>query len=117
MAAPNIVNVTSILGKTAVANITTVATTILENESESGNVIKVNTLMVSNIDSSNIVAVDVNVVRSSASFCLIKSVSIPSTSSIDVLTKSLYLEEGDSIAMLADANTHSQTVISYEVIT
>ena len=55
MANPNIVNVTDIRGKTAVTNITTSATTLVENSAASNKVFKINGLIISNINvSSNI---------------------------------------------------------------
>ena len=52
MANPNIVNVATINGKTAVQNIGTTLTTILDNATSSNKVIKVNSLLVANIDGS-----------------------------------------------------------------
>ena len=59
MAAPNIVNVTTITGKTAVLAVTTSATAIVTNSAASGKVFKVNALYVSNVDGA--AAADVNV--------------------------------------------------------
>ena len=42
MAAPNIVNVATINGKTAVANVSTVAADIVTNSAASGKVFKIN---------------------------------------------------------------------------
>lgn len=116
MAAPDMLNSSTVFGKTAVANITTVTTTILENTSESGNLIKISAMSVSNIDSDNIAEVDVYVTRNSIPYAFIKAVDVPVKSTIDLVSKTLYLEEGDKIQMKVNANNHSQTVISYEVI-
>jgi len=59
MAAPNIVNVATITGKTAVLAVTTSATAIVTNSAASGKVFKVNALYVSNVDGVN--AADINV--------------------------------------------------------
>ena len=54
MAAPNIVNVSSILGKTdQYALTTTNQTTILNNAASSDNVLKVNMIQVANVDGTN----------------------------------------------------------------
>jgi hypothetical protein len=53
MAAPNIVNVATITGKTAVQAVGTSATAIVTNSAASGKVFKVNALYVSNIDGAN----------------------------------------------------------------
>ena len=50
MAAPNIVNVTTITGKTAGLAVTTSATDIVDNPASSGKVFKVNSLIISNVD-------------------------------------------------------------------
>ena len=59
MAAPNIVNVVTITGKTAVQAITTSATAIVTNAADSGKVFKVNALYISNVDGTN--NADINV--------------------------------------------------------
>ena len=53
MAAPNIVNVTTITGKTAVQAVGTSAASIVTNSAESGKVLKINALYVSNVDGTN----------------------------------------------------------------
>jgi hypothetical protein len=53
MAAPNIVNVATITGKTVGLAVTTSATAIVANSAASGKVFKVNALYVSNIDGTN----------------------------------------------------------------
>ena len=58
MAAPNIVNVATITGKSAVVNLsTTNATAVVSNAASSGKVFKVNSILVSNVDGS--VAADI----------------------------------------------------------
>lgn len=116
MAAPDMLNSSTVFGRTALANVTTVTTTILDNPSASGNLVKVSAMSVSNIDSSNTSEIDVYITRSSIPYAFIKAVDVPVKATIDLVTKSVYLEEGDSIQMKANANNHSQTVISYEVI-
>lgn len=50
MAAPNIVNVTTIIGKTAVLAVTTSATAIVTNSAGSNKVFKINSLNISNVN-------------------------------------------------------------------
>ena len=118
MAAPNIVNVTTITGKTAVANVATTATTLLTNSAASGTVVKVNSLVVSNIDGVNSADVTVRFVRSSLNYHLASTIAVPADASLVVISKdtSLYLEEGDSLTALASAAGDLQTVTSYEII-
>ena len=51
MANPNIVNVTSILGETVFGVLTTTLTTVLlSNPASSGKVLKINTVLISNVN-------------------------------------------------------------------
>jgi len=118
MAAPDIVNVTSILGKTALADLTTTPTDVLTNASASDEVYKVNTILVSNIDGTNNADVTVQVRRSSVNYALANTITVPADASLVVLSKetSIYLEEGDALRFTASADSDLQTIISYEVI-
>jgi hypothetical protein len=116
MPAPNIVNVSTIIGSTAVQKTTTTAGAIVSNLSGSGQVIKVNALYLSNIDAANSVDVDVDIFRSSASYRIAKGITIPIKSTLDYISKSIYLEEGDSLRITASANLRLESVCSYEVI-
>ena len=53
MAAPNIVAVTTIRGKSNVANLTTTSSSVVVNDVNSGKVFKINTIIVSNVDGTN----------------------------------------------------------------
>lgn len=116
MAAPNIVNVSTIYGKTAVQSITTNATAIVENTAGSGKVIKINLLTISNINGSSSADVTIDLYRSSTAYKLASTVAIPQDASLDVLNKSIYLEEGDALRLTASANSYLQAVCSYEEI-
>jgi hypothetical protein len=118
MANPNIVNVATITGKTAVQSITTTEGAIVENTADSGKILKINTLIVSNIDGAAPAEVTVDLFRSSTSYKLANTVSVPADSSIVILSKdtAIYLEEGDSLRLLASADGDLQAVVSYEEI-
>jgi uncharacterized protein YajQ (UPF0234 family) len=118
MAAPNIVNVADILGKTSVLDVTTTITAIVENSAASGEVYKINSLIVSNIDGTNACDVTVDLFRSSTSYKLASTITIPADATLVVISKetSIYLEEGDSLRVQASANSDLQAVSSYEVI-
>ena len=61
MSAPNIVNVTSIIGKTNAISLTnTNNTELVSNASGSNKVFKINSLIISNVDGSLNIAVTVN---------------------------------------------------------
>jgi len=118
MAAPNIVNVTTITGKTAGAALTTSSADIVTNSAASGKVFKVNAIYVSNVDGTNNADVTVGFFDSSASatYELAYTITVPADATLDVLSKHIYLEEGDKITALASANSDLEIVVSYEEI-
>ena len=115
MANPNIVNVTTIYGNTAVANVTISNSTLLENSADSNVVIKINSIIISNIESV-IETANVGIQRSNVQYYILKSVSIPSGSTLDALSKPLYLREGDLIFTSGSNNSAMQIICSYEEI-
>jgi len=123
MAAPNIVNVATITGKSAtVALSTTSATALVSNADLSGMVFKINMIQVANVDGTN--ACDVTVdVHSAASgggtaYSLVSTASVAADSSLVVLDKNtaLYLEENKSITATASAANDLEVIVSYEEI-
>jgi hypothetical protein len=116
MAAPNIVNVTTITGKTAVQAVTTSATAIVTNSAASNTVVKINALYVANIDGTNACDLTVDLFRSSTAYKITSTVSVPADAALDVISKSIYLEEGDSLRLTAGANSDLEAVCSYEII-
>jgi hypothetical protein len=116
MTAPNIVNVTTITGKTAVQAVGTSATAIVTNSAASGKVLKVNALYISNVDGTNNAEITVDLYRSSTAYHVAKTVVVPADATLDVLAKSIYLEEGDSLRLTANAASDLEAVCSYEEI-
>ena len=118
MAAPNIVGVTTITGKTAVANVSTVAANVVTNSAGSNTVFKVNSLIISNIDGTNSADITASVYRGSVEYKLAHTITVPADATLVVVSKetSTYLEEGDSIRLTASANGDLQAVCSYEEI-
>jgi len=116
MAAPNIVNVTAIYGKTAVQAVGTSATAIVTNSAASGKVLKVNALYISNVDGTNNAEITVDLFRSSVAYRIAYTVVVPADATLDVISKSIYLEEGDSLRLTANATLDLEAVCSYEEI-
>ena len=116
MTAPNIVNVATITGKTAVQAVGTSATAIVTNSASSGKVFKVNALLVSNVDGTNNAEITVDLYRSSTAYHIAKTVVVPADATLDVLSKAIYLEEGDSLRLTANAASDLEAVCSYEEI-
>lgn len=117
MAAPNIVNVTSIFGKTAGLAVTGSATAIVTNSAASGKVLKINTLIASNITGTNgWVTVDV-FKNATTAFEIAFQITVPTNSSLNVIGgSSIYLEENDALRLTANASSVIEAVVSYEEI-
>lgn len=116
MAAPNIVNVSTLTGKTAVQSVGTSATAIVENSAASGKVFKVNSLLVSNIDGTSAATINVDLYRSSTAYYIAYTITVPADATLDLLNKPIYLEEGDALRLTASASGDLQAVCSYEEI-
>ena len=117
MTAPNIISITSMVGKTAVQAVGVSPTNIVTNSAASNKVYKINALYVSNVDGTNAATVSVDIYRSSVAYHIAKTVSIPADATLDLITKSLYLEEGDSLRLTASAASDLEAVCSYEELT
>ena len=120
MAAPNIVNVTSILGKTAYdADVATTQSATLTNAASSNKLLKINTILASNIDGTNNADITVYVTTAGATtalYHLAKTITVPADSSLVITSKdtSFYLEEDRAIRALASAAGDISLMISYE---
>ena len=129
MAAPNIVNVATITGKTyydALAD--TNLTSLVLNSATSGKVLKINMLIASNVDGSSAATVDVSYhpstttavgsTVSSTGYHIAKTVSVPSDSSLVIISKdtSIYMEESSVLAVKASVADDIDIVVSYEEI-
>ena len=117
MAAPNIVNVTSIYGKTMGAALsTTVTTSILTCATDK--VLKINSIIIANVDGTNNADATVYFYDSSATarYALAFTVTVPADSTLVVLGKDspIYLEEADRIEEGASAVSDLEIIISYE---
>jgi hypothetical protein len=123
MAAPNIVNVTSIIGKTATTNLTsTSAFSVVSNAASSGLVLKINTLIVSNVDVAASADITINYYTSAAlggtAFQIASTITIPADTSLIVISKEtpVYLEEDRSIGATASVANDLKVICSYEEI-
>ena len=118
MANPNLVNVTSILGLSTQAALTTTLTTeILACASDK--LIKVNSIIIANIDGTNAVDVSVFITKSGGSPVAIAStISVPADATLVVIDKNsaLYLEEGDNLEAGASANSDATITVNFEIL-
>ena len=123
MAAPNIVNVTTITGKTNVVSLTTTsATEVVSNAASSNKVFKINSLVVSNVDGTNAADITISLYSEDniggTATQIVSTVSVPADASLVVIDKntSIYLEEDRSIGATAGAANDLKVVCSYEEI-
>ena len=123
MAAPNIVNVATITGKTSLTALaSTAATSVVSNAASSGIVYKVNMIQVANVDGANAADVTLSVHNAAAgggtAFRLASTISVPADASLVVIDKStaLYLEENMSITATAGTANDLEVIVSYEEI-
>ena len=132
MAAPNIVNVTTITGVTTFhAGIAATTggrgalgiTTVVSNAAASGKVLKINSLVAAGIANTTGVTLqyfnDVNHVSASSTVSIAMTVSVPTFSTLVLISKenSVYLEENTSLGIFCQQNEGSIDVVcSYEEI-
>jgi hypothetical protein len=123
VANPNIVNVTNILGRTVVTDLTTTnATLVVENTAASGKIFKINSLYVSNVDGA--AAADITISLFSEDNIggtetqIVSTVSVPADATLIVISKdsSIYLEEDKSIGATASVANDLKVVCSFEEI-
>ena len=115
MANPNIVNVTSIYGKTiGVALDTTLSTQLLA--CASNKLIKINSIIVANIDGSSAADATISFYDGSSTWHIASTIGVPAKSTLVVvgIDSPIYLEESDQIRGGASANSDLTCIISYE---
>lgn len=118
MANPNIVNVTSIIGRTTQLAVTTTPTNIIANAAASGKIIKVNSLYIANIDGTLSADITVDLYRGAVAYPIAKVIPVVAGSTLVVISKdgAIYLEEGDSLRCTASVAGDLQALASYEEI-
>ena len=120
MAAPNLLNITSVLAKSTAVALTTSDLTVLSNAASSGKVYKVNSLVVANVDGTS--AADVTVKYYSqddiggTGYAIASTIAVPADASLVVIDKNnaIYLEEDKSIGAKASAAGDLEVTVSYE---
>ena len=92
------------------------ATALLTNSAASNKVLKVNALYVSNVDGTASYTLTMDIFRSSVAYRLGFVIVIPAASTLDVINKPLYLEEGDVLRLTGSTASKLEAVCSYEEI-
>lgn len=130
MAAPNIVNVGNIYGKTTYLTPSgTSAVVLVTNASGSGKVLKINSLIATNVDGANTFNASVSVYSNGAvaqgsapsggtAYPIASTIDIPADASLIVVDKStgLYLEENTCISVTSSTASKITYVVSYDEI-
>jgi len=123
MAAPNIVNVTSIIGNSLSIAVATSATQLASNAASSGKVFKINSIVIANIDGTSAADITVNIYSAAAlggtPIAIVSTVSVPADASLIVTDKTttFYLLENQSIGAIAGTASDLVATISFEEIT
>lgn len=119
MANPNIASVTGIYGKVVGAAVTTTTTAIVTNAASSGKILKINSLIISNVNGTTAADITADVFKNqTTSYRIAFTVSVPADATVILISKdtSIYLEENDSIRLTASANSYLEAICSYEDI-
>ena len=125
MAAPNIVNVSTITGvttwKAGISTLPGTPSVVVSNAASSGKVIKINSIVAVAVGATTGVTVKLytEAAGAGASVAIADTMSVPENSSLAVISKetSFYLEENKSIAVYKqDAAGDIDVVCSYEDI-
>ena len=116
MANPNIVNVSSILGKTDTFALTTASANLVT--ATANTVFKINSILVTNIDGTSAADVTISFNDLTNTRSIASTISVPADATLSVIdkTNSFYLEETEVITGLARANSDLVCMISYEII-
>ena len=117
MAAPNIVNVSTITGKSVTGALGTSTATLLQNSASSNKVFKINTILVSNVDGTNSATAAISLYDGTDRY-IAKGITVPAGATVVLIDKnsSLYLEEDKIIRGDASAAGDLEFIISYEEI-
>lgn len=117
MAAPNIVNVSTITGKSVTGALGTSTATLLQNSASSNKVFKINTILVSNVDGTNSATAAISLYDGTDRY-IAKGITVPAGATVVLIDKnsSLYLEENKIIRGDASAAGDLEFIISYEEI-
>ena len=127
MANPNIVSVATIGGGSLGFHLTTTASTALITVTAEY-LIKINSILVANVDGTNAATCDVRIVKlnvtplgitnidTSGTFYIAKTVNVPADDLLVLVDKPFYLMETDVLQAKASAASDLDLFVSYDVI-
>ena len=126
MANPNIVSVATIAGGSLGHHLLVADTAVMTVTAE--HIIKVNSILIANVDGTNAATCDVRVVKlnvtplgitnvdTSGTFYLAKTVNVPADDLLVLVDKPFYLMETDVLQAKASAASDLDLFVSYDVI-
>jgi hypothetical protein len=127
VAAPNIVNVTSIVGNTSTNLISSTAdpfaTALASNAASSGKVFKINSIVAANVDGSSACDITIKIFSAAAlggtGTAIASTISVPADATLIITDKttSFYLLEDRSLGATASAANDVVVTVSWEEIT
>jgi hypothetical protein len=117
MANPNLAGISGIFGK-SVANTSILTSPTVVLTASSNRIYRINTLLISNVDSANTVRIGADIDTGTLQVKIIDNVDIPIGSAFTVIDKSvpIYLEEGNSLRVSSNLSNHVNVIVSYEDI-
>lgn len=123
MAAPNISNASAVYLKSATVDLTTTGeTAVLSNAAASGKLLKVDSIIVANIDGATAYPITLTYHNAAAlagtSTVVASTVSVPANSSLVIIdrTTAVYLEENTSLGATAGTGSKLKVYCAYEDI-
>ena len=128
MANPNIVSVTGITAGTLGWNLPTGGLVNLIDP-DTGYLLKINRIVVANVDGSSAADVDVAIVTAAQTFTnttvtgadattyLAKTISVPADAALVITDTPIYLREGDNLQAQASASGDLDLTITFELLT
>jgi len=127
VAAPNIVNVTSIVGNTSTNLISSTAdpfaTALASNAASSGKVFKINSIVAANVDGSSACDITIKIFSAAAlggtGTAIASTISVPADATLIITDKTtaFYLLEDRSLGATASAANDVVVTVSWEEIT
>ena len=122
MANPNIINATSILGKIVYdTDVSNTAASLVSNAASSGKILKINSLIIGNIDGTNDADITVtlrNAAGGTTYSTIAHTVAVPADATLVVISKdtSIYLLEDMSLYVKASVAGDLSATCSYDEI-
>lgn len=117
MAELNYLTLTKVFGKLAVANVTTNLQNVVSNPTNSGNLLRINTVWLTNVANtpSHANVIILNTLNNTREF-IVHREAIRNFSTFKVIARdsSVYLPEGHTLQIQSNANSRVEAIITYE---